>query len=238
MNNKKVFSGFPAKTDYTSIPNPFFSSILPQISDLAELKVTLYIFWALYRKKGYPKYISYSEMRGDQALMSGLKESEPAEEQLQNALSTAVKRGTLLHLALERDSETENLYLLNTEQDRQAIEQMENGEIDLEGIVRIEPAPTEARSDIFSLYEQHIGLLTPLIADDLKEAEKDYPASWIEEAFRESARMNKRSWRYISKILERWASEGKDDGRARENSQEDISPTEYIQKYGHLTKKG
>ena len=237
MNNKKVFSGFPAKTDYTSIPNPFFSTIMPQINDLAELKVTLYIFWALYRKKGYPKYISYSEMRSDQALMSGLKASDSAEEHLQNALSSAVKRGTLLQLSVERDNQTESLYLLNTEKDRKVIEQIENGEVDLPGIVQIEPVTTEERPDIFSLYEQHIGLLTPLIADDLKEAEKDYPASWIEEAFRESARMNKRSWRYISKILERWASEGKDDGRTRENSQEDISPKEYIRKFGHLTKK-
>ncbi|MBT9163089.1 MAG: hypothetical protein DDT27_01658 [Dehalococcoidia bacterium] len=76
-----------------------------------------------------------------------------------------------------------------------------------------------------------------MIAEDLKEAEKLYPASWIEDAFRESVRLNKRNWRYISRILERWASRGKDYGTARESPKEDISPKEYIQKYRHLTRK-
>jgi hypothetical protein len=32
------------------------------------------------------------------------------------------------------------------------------------------PVKTEEISDIFTLYEQNIGMLTPLIADELKEA--------------------------------------------------------------------
>ena len=32
-------------------------------------------------------------------------------------------------------------------------------------------------------------------ADELREAENLYPASWIEDAFREAVEQNKRSWR-------------------------------------------
>ena len=43
----KGFTGFPAgKQRLTAIPNLFFSELLPAIDHLAELKVTLYAFWA------------------------------------------------------------------------------------------------------------------------------------------------------------------------------------------------
>ncbi|MCL0078681.1 DnaD domain protein [Dehalococcoidia bacterium] len=233
MNAPKRFPGFPTRTGFTPIPNPFFSAVLPEIQDLSELRVTLHVFWALYRKKGYPRFVTYGELRGDQALMSSFS----AEEELRHGLETGVGRGTLLCLKMDRDGEPEELYFLNTELSRRAVVQIENGEIHLGGMVRIEPAATEERRNVFTLYEENIGLLTPLIAEDLKEAERLYPASWIEDAFREAVRLNKRNWRYISRILERWASRGKDYGTTRESPEKDISPKEYIQKYRHLTRK-
>jgi hypothetical protein len=37
----------------------------------------------------------------------------------------------------------------------------------------------EEQLDVFTLYEQNIGMLTPIIADELLDAEKVYPANWI-----------------------------------------------------------
>lgn len=65
------------------------------------------------------------------------------------------------------------------------------------------------RPNIFVLYEQHIGLLSPLIADELRDAEDHYPAEWIEAAFREAMQQNIRKWSYISAILRRWETEGR-----------------------------
>ncbi|MDP6180268.1 MAG: DnaD domain protein [Desulfatiglandales bacterium] len=234
---KKKFEGFPVKTSYTPIPNPFFGSVMPHIQDMAELKVTLYIFWALYRKKGYPRFVTRSELCGDQSLILSLGKDVDPETALIGSLTAAVNRGTLLSLKLERENESDDLYFLNTELDRQAIDQIESGKIQLGKVTRIEAASTEERPNIFSLYEQHVGLLIPLIADDLKEAEKVYPASWIEDAFKEAVSLNKRNWRYISRILERWASQGKDYGTSGEGIKTDISPKEYIRRFGHLTKK-
>ncbi len=237
MSATREFRGFPARTNFTPIPNSFFSALLPRIDDLAELKVTLYIFWALYRQKGYPRFVTYSELRGDEALMAGINGDDTAEDQLQQALERAVRRGTLLSLRIEKDEEVDGLYFLNSEEDRRAIVQIESGQIQLDGIVRIEPASTEARPNIFALYEQHIGLLTPMIAEDLKEAENIYPGSWIEDAFREAVDLNKRNWRYISRILERWASEGKGDGRTGKNSKADTDPKEFLRKYGNTIRR-
>ncbi len=237
MSNSKEFRGFPSRTNYTPIPNSFFSALMPRIDDLAELKVTLHIFWALYRKKGYPRFIAYSELRGDEALMAGIRTDRELDEQLKNALSGAVDRGTLLSLIVEKNGIRETLYFLNSENDQRAIMKIEAGQIELDGIVMIEPASGEERPNIFSLYEQHIGLLTPMIAEELKEAENIYPPSWIEDAFREAVELNKRSWRYINRILERWSSEGRDYGGTGKGSKEDISPKDYIRKYGHLSKR-
>jgi DNA replication protein len=70
------------------------------------------------------------------------------------------------------------------------------------------------RPNIFVLYEQNIGLLTPLIAEDLKDAADQYPMEWIEAAFREAVHQNKRNWRYISAILRRWETEGRQQWNA------------------------
>ncbi len=65
------------------------------------------------------------------------------------------------------------------------------------------------RPNIFTLYEQNIGLLSHLIADDLKDAAEQYPPEWIEAAFREAVQVNKRNWKYIRAILRRWETEGR-----------------------------
>ena len=65
------------------------------------------------------------------------------------------------------------------------------------------------RPNIFVLYEQNIGLLSPLIADELRDAADRYPEEWIESAFREAVQHNKRKWSYIRAILRRWEAEGR-----------------------------
>ena len=65
-----------------------------------------------------------------------------------------------------------------------------------------------ARPSIFDLYEGQIGMLTPIIAERLIDAEKTYPPDWIAEAFREAAENNAHSWRYVEAILMRWQRDG------------------------------
>jgi DNA replication protein len=81
-------------------------------------------------------------------------------------------------------------------------------------------------------------MLTPLIADELKEALKQYPETWIQEAIKEATSLNRRNWRYISRILEHWSSEGKDDGTYRGNNKKNADPDKYIRgKYGHMVQR-
>lgn len=84
---------------------------------------------------------------------------------------------------------------------------------------------------IFKLYEENIGLITPLVAESLAEAETRYSSQWIVEAFKLATTRNKRSWAYISRILERWFIEGKTYGDSRKYSKK-VTAAEYIQRHG------
>lgn len=237
----KQFNGFPLKTDYTPLPNIFFSSVLPEVTDIAELKVTLYIFEILYPKRKYPKFVTYHELLNNAALMkslAGLKKKP--ETALLEALKSATERRTLLHLILDREGLPEDVYLLNTETDRRLASRIQNGELKLVGLqTRAMPVniPSE-QPNIFRLYEDNIGMLTPMVADELKEAEKLYPAEWIRDAFKEAVVNNKRNWRYIARILERWTTEGKKDGAHRRYLKENNDPDKYVKgKYGHIVRR-
>ena len=237
----KDFEGFPARMQFTSIPNLFFSSIMPQITDISELKTILHIFEMLYCKRGYPRFVTCRELLGNKSLMTSLRQTgKPAEEALRQALEMATQRGVILHLPLTGDKGAEDIYLLNTESQRQVVARIEAGEIKLTGLKAKEPVyvETESPPDIFSLYEQNIGMLTPKIAEELLEAEKLYPPNWIYDAIKEAVSQNVHKWSYISAILERWTSEGKSDGTHRRYPAKKEDPDKYIKgKYGHMVRR-
>jgi DnaD/phage-associated family protein len=238
---EKVFPGFPARAEVTPIPNLFFSAVMPKIDGVVELKAILHVFWLLSRRRGYPQFVTYGELQSDPILMGGIEGgAKPKGEVLRQALGQAVQHGAMLHLSIDRDGQPEDAYFINNEAAREAINKIKQGE--LSPLVlspwKGEEAEIKPLPNIFSLYEQNIGLLTPMIAEQLKEAEKLYPAEWIESAFKEAVGLNKRSWKYIARILERWAIEGKDDGKLGRDFKKEDDREKYIRgKYGHMVKR-
>jgi DNA replication protein len=206
----KTFSGFPpGKVRSVNVPEPVFTDLVPIIDDLDELKLTLHVLWRLGQQQGKVRYLRRADLAADQMLLAGLGDS-PGE-----ALARAVERGTLLRTHTIEGEVSEEIYFANTPKGRAAVEAIARGEWPDE----LESA---GRPNVFALYEQNIGLLTPLIADELREAEQTYPAEWIEEAFREAVSLNKRSWKYIRAILERWRTEGRGDEEERQLRRRDI----------------
>jgi DNA replication protein len=198
---------------FISLPDSFFTQTMPKMQNLAELKVALYVAYLILRKPDHthPDIIgvTYKELKAESCRLSG----ELSEEMLRQALDSAVEHGVLLHSTLNINGMLEDVYSL-TDDSRQP------------------PA-----INIFALYEQNIGMITPMIAEELKEAEKLYPPQWIEEAFKITVTLNKRNWKYIARILERWASEGKDSGEYKRDLKKD-DPDKYIKgKYGRFVKR-
>ena len=220
-----TFDGFPpGKTRTTPIPAQFFSDLLPLIDDLAELKITLFCFWALYQKEGDFRYLRRRDFVEDASLMAGLRVIDPdaePEELLDVALTRTVERQTLLCAEVKLESGIERLYFVNTPRGQEAIRQLQKPDGwrpgDADHPVDILPE----RPTIYRLYEENIGPLTPLLAEELKDAEQEYPVEWVEAAIREAVKSNKRNWRYVVTVLENWRKEGKSRETAGRHHEQD-----------------
>jgi DnaD/phage-associated family protein len=216
----RPFAGFPASTRYAGIPAAFFSDLLPAITDEAELRVSLHLFWLLSQKQGRPKAVLRSALLADRTLAQSVAGGATA---IERGLKAAAERGTFLvtpvAVAGVGAGTADVAYLVNTPSNRRDAELLRAGKLSLtpgplpRGEGASNPLPlgegrVRASSNIFQLYEDNIGLITPILAEELREAEARYPANWIEEAFRLAVERNRRRWSYIAAILERWTDEG------------------------------
>jgi len=62
--------------------------------------------------------------------------------------------------------------------------------------------------NIFKAYEREMGIITPMLGDELKEIEKEYPAEWIEQAFKICNNQNIRKLSYLKGVLKKWKVDG------------------------------
>ena len=214
-DSRQPYPGFPRKVRQVPVPAPLLGSLLEQIDDLAELKCTLRVISMLCEKKGYPRFLTLREIQADQTLARAMPDDDEdkASEAIAEALRCAVRRGTLAYnLIDDQDNKAQPVFGLNTESDRAALARLAN-QPPPDDLNNYHPTkvPLE-RPNIFEMYEQNIGLLSPIISDQLREAEAMYHEDWIQDAFSEAVANNKRSWRYISAILERWEREGRGYG--------------------------
>lgn len=206
-----MFKGFPAgELRFTSVPDLFFARLVPEIDSLVELKVTLHFLWVHYRQAR--QVIAKNELLADETLAQSLSLiDDDVELALTQGLNRAVERGTLLHVKIEDEQGLHDFYFLNSERGRQAHAKIEEGEMGVIEVSGLEIASPSKRPNIFELYEDNIGLISPILADELKDAESTYPQEWIEDAFKIAVENNVRKWSYIRAVLERFATSGRED---------------------------
>jgi DnaD/phage-associated family protein len=218
-----AFSGFPEGSGpFTSLPGQFFQELLPSIDHLGELKLILYIFWRLGQTEDAFRYLRRADILDDEEFMQGLGDSPTdAQAALDDALERCVQRGTLLSARLDLGMGEERLYFLNSPKGRAALDAIARGEWRHTGDIHAPVAVSPARPNIYRLYEENIGPLTPLIAEQLRDAEQTYPAQWIEDALRIAVENNARRWSYVEAILKRWQEGGRDDRKDRRDTEKD-----------------
>ncbi|MDZ4159853.1 MAG: DnaD domain protein [Anaerolineaceae bacterium] len=182
--------------------------------------------WFLNRQEGSIRYITYQDFACDPRLMAGLalddtggnRHEERASALLSEGLKRAVECGTLLEARLEASPPEDSFYLLNTPSSRAAYQAWQQGEWSPGTLAMLPVSLEQDPPNIFRLYEENIGLLTPLIADALHDAEQTYPAAWIKDAMRIAVTNNARSWRYVEKILQAWKDKGRDEANRRDTA--------------------
>lgn len=218
-----TFKGFPeGKVRFTRLPDPLLTELLPAIDHLGELKLILYVFWRLERMEGAFRYLRRANFLEDERFMQGLAE-DPAEAEaaLDDALQRSVQRGSLLAAALDLKSGREMLYFLNSPKGRAAVQAIQRGEWQPSSETQATLDLALEKPNIFRLYEENIGPLTPMIAEGLGAAEDTYPAQWIEEALRIAVENNVRRWSYVEAILKRWQEGGRDERTDRRDAEKD-----------------
>jgi DNA replication protein len=227
-----TFAGFPSRGRATAIPDVFFTDVMPALTDGASLAVTLVAMKVLLAKKGFPRYVTASEMEREAGLAAYVEGVGLDAGAIRAGLRRAVDAGALFALTVEAGGGHDELYFLNAPSDTRGMEAVRSGSVSVGRVV--EAPPAHLRSGVFALYESLIGPVSALLAEELAEAERLYPAEWLEAAFREAAAQNARSWRYVSRILERWAVEGPD----HEKTGGDPAEERYLRgKYGRILKQ-
>jgi len=200
------FKGFTDTETFTQLPDTFFHHLLKEIDDAAELKVTLYLIWRVEHMESPFRALSKMDFT--------VKELGLSAEEIKTGLEKAVKRGSILKV----QREAAVYFLLNSPRGRAGVQAIENGQWNPRTGISV--APVE-RPNIFKLYEENIGPLTPLIADALKDAEELYSAEWIADTIELAVKNNKRSWRYCEAILKRWKEEGRAEKQDRRDTEKD-----------------
>ena len=238
----KPFGGFQLEADpAVAIPRAFLTDVLPQLSDVSEIQVTLCLFRLVSDLGNTENPVPEHLLVRDPALRKALRvEGSPNEpdRRIGTGLDLAVGRGTFLKVVTTHRSQSRIWYYVNTVANQVAVAAMNRGAMapprDLwhDGNV---PQVQAERPTVFRLYEQNIGLLTPLIAERLVDALETYPAEWIADAIAEAVSYNRRSWRYVNRILDNWATTGRGDASAGDGRHEthrrgdtrDLDPDQY-----------
>jgi DnaD/phage-associated family protein len=80
----------------------------------------------------------------------------------------------------------------------------------------------EAVNPLFDLFMDNVSMVTPIIADAIEKAERDYSTVWVEDVIKIAGKNGAKSWRYCESILERW----KRDGRSEKPSKNGHKPAD------------
>lgn len=224
MTYRVPYSASPPGS-FAHVPASYVSQVARHVTDLSELKVTLLLFHLLSGTRDYPGCVTHSDVVLKAASLLGMDESICAA-----GLQAAVERGVFLRIGRPEMPDGAVVYFANIEADIEAIERCRTGDSSA-------GMGAGAAANVFELYEQNIGVITPIIAEELRDAQRTYPAEWLADAFSEAVKGQKRNWKYISRILERWRVEGRGSGTNRSGAVPD-DPDKYVRgRYGRVVRR-
>ncbi len=215
-NTRSTFGGFQEDNlEFVRVPETLFTQILPLIESLTQLQLLLYFFWHCEQQKSSLCFLKFIDLISDAALINMIG----SEKKLRENLNDLVSMSIILEAIPPGNKET--LYFINGPHGRAAVQAIEDGQWKEELVERKPIQLTEQNPNIFELYEENIGPITPMIAEILKEDEKTYPDSWIEQATEIAVTRNIRNWKYVQAILGRWQKEGRGDEQNRRDDSQD-----------------
>lgn len=218
-SHQGLFSGFlQPDRDQVPIPAGFLRELLPEITDINELRVVLTIFRLVAEDAGFESPLAEKRLLSDRVLRNAVRvdgiPSTGSRQAILHGLELLVTRGAILRVEARTDRSSDRWYFLHTPVTRELVRAIERGAIAPPRSMWIADEPPSITTDpptAFLLYEQNVGPLTPMIADRITHALGEYPAGWIEDAIEEAVAYNRRNWKYIERILESWMAQGRSE---------------------------
>lgn len=211
----RAASGYPSGARTTPVPDLLFSRDLTTLDNPLALRVLLWLIWQVHRRPaGAPPAVPLADLTADLGLRraASTADAAAATAALTAACGELVARGLVL--------DGGGWFVVNDRSGREALDAIAADprrwpDLAPARFATVAAAEGTAREDdpatrptIFALYEQTIGLVTPVLADELAEAAAEYPPAWVAHAFRLAAANGARKWSYVRAILTRWQRDG------------------------------
>ena len=198
-----------------TISNNILEKSIENFNDITELKIFLRILYLIHQKQNI-NIISFDEISKDDVISKLLEDSNSLIKEQKPKILKQVCDGLVMNELIHQKTytnsitgEKKNVFFIDSFA-KENIQTNQNG---------ITDSNTKKPDNIFQLYEDNIGMLNPMIVDELIEAENKFPFNWIIDAVKESVTRNKRNWRYIHTILDTWDREGRTNERTLGNSE-------------------
>ena len=200
------------KHEFTiSISSEVLEKSIKNLNNINEIKIFLRIIHLIYKKQNLNTEtfeLSFDEISNDPVTLKLLGPNSLTKDQITKKLKE------ICDVLIMKDFINQKIYTNKVTGITKTVFHMETFEKTNDPVIS-ENNP----KNIFELYEDNVGMLNPMIVDELIQAENKFPFNWIVDAVKESVTRNKRNWKYIHTILETWDREGKNNGRTLGNSE-------------------
>ena len=202
-NEHQYLKEFPLSDDFgsTRVPNAVLSAVLDEVEEAETVKLILRAVWLLERKRGFPASITVNELRHDRVLIRVFK----SEERFDAALDQSLNLGVLIKFELNNA----DALMLNTVSATRQVKHVKGRKSEkIEEVGWAASVGSEMPEDAFRAYEENIGLLSPMIRENITAALQDFSDEDIIEAIRITVENESRSWSFIAGVLRKWARDG------------------------------
>ncbi len=221
---------FPLSDNFpvTRVPNAILGELIAEIKDADLICLILRAIWMLERQRGYPKSIDFDRLRNDRVLALRFEKSADFDA----ALRSCVELGVFA-VAREQHPHTIMLNTVSARRHDQSAKTVSKPDDSVGGwenkATFAEDLPTD---DAFRAYEENIGILSPIIRENITAALQDFTDEDISQAIRIAVENEVRSWSFVAGILRRWARDGvPHDTREQSTDETRRIPEDQLRKY-------
>ena len=206
------FKRVPKRGDRVEIPEQFFSDVLPNITNILELKISLIILNEIASQPVESRFINRVGIENLEQVKSLETDGiQPSLALIESVLEKLTRAKLIFSMKLNLESEDSGeMYFLDDIEGRKLSENFKLGIVSPNITGDNPEKDIDKGMTIFDLYEKNIGIIPgSQVAEELIEAEKTYPAQWLEDAFDEAVAQDVRRWAYIRAILASWSNGGR-----------------------------